>query len=412
VRGASGPQNGPQRIATPSKPATTHQAVHFLLRGRALSEKIEFSQSDHLATLGSRTRCSPPAEILPCIPRLPWFSSSHPLPTHETHPLHSRPLHRPLPLRLQEIRRSGWRRRQLTIAFLPKSKGNQYFVTCEKGARTAATELGAELLFDGPTTSDPAKQNEIVENWISLGVDVIAAAAENKDGLSTALRKAQAAGIKVLTYDADAQPDARTFFVNQATEKGIGDALLDNAASLVGNEGEFAIITANLTASNQNAWIAAIKARQAELYPNMKLVDIKPCDDLKDKAQQETTNLLSAHPNLKAVISVCSPGVPGAAEAVKQAGKTGAVKVVGLGLPSENKAYVKEGVTQAVILWKVEDLGYLTIQAAAALAKGELKPGATEFKAGKLGTMKIEGDNILLGTPFAFTKENIDQFDF
>lgn len=302
--------------------------------------------------------------------------------------------------------------KKLTIALLPKSKGNQYFVTCEKGAKIAAEELGAEFLFDGPTNSDPAKQNEIVENWISLGVDVIAAACENKDGLSTALRKAQAAGIKVITYDADAQSDARSFFVNQATAKGIGDSLMDNAASLLGNKGEFAIITANLTAANQNEWIAAIKARQAEKYPDMKLVDIKPCDDLKDKAQQETTNMLSAHPNLQAVISVCSPGVPGAAEAVKQAGKTGTVKVVGLGLPSENKAYVKEGVTQAVILWKVEDLGYLAVKAGAALADGSLKPGATEFDAGKLGKLKVEGDNILLGTPFTFTTENIDQFDF
>ena len=300
----------------------------------------------------------------------------------------------------------------LTIALLPKSKGNQYFVTCEKGARAAAKELGAELLFDGPTNSDPAKQNEIVENWISLGVDVIAAACENKDGLSTALRKAQDAGIKVITYDADAQTDARSFFVNQATAEGIGNALLDNAATLTGGEGEFAIITANLTAANQNEWIAAIKARQADNYPNMKLVDIKPCDDQKDKAQRETTNLLSAYPNLKAVISVCSPGVPGAAEAVKQAGKAGVVKVVGLGLPSENKAYVKEGVTQAVILWKVEDLGYLAVKAGAALANGDLKPGATEFDAGKLGKLEIVGDNILLGTPFSFTPENIDQFDF
>lgn len=300
----------------------------------------------------------------------------------------------------------------LTIALLPKSKGNQYFVTCEKGARAAAKELGAELLFDGPTNSDPAKQNEIVENWISLGVDVIAAACENKDGLSTALRKAQDAGIKVITYDADAQTDARSFFVNQATAEGIGNALLDNAATLTGGEGEFAIITANLTAANQNEWIAAIKARQADNYPNMKLVDIKPCDDQKDKAQRETTNLLSAYPNLKAVISVCSPGVPGAAEAVKQAGKAGVVKVVGLGLPSENKAYVNEGVTQAVILWKVEDLGYLAVKAGAALANGDLKPGATEFDAGKLGKLEIVGDNILLGTPFSFTPENIDQFDF
>jgi rhamnose transport system substrate-binding protein len=300
----------------------------------------------------------------------------------------------------------------LTIALLPKSKGNQYFMTCEKGARTAAKDLGVELLFDGPTNTDPAKQNEIVENWISLGVDVIVAACENKDGISTALRKARQQGIKVVTYDADALPDARSFFVNQATSAGIASSLLDTTAELIGSEGEYAIISATLTAGNQNDWIAAIKARQAEKYPGMTLVDVKPCDDQKDKAQQEATNLLSAYPNLKAIVAICSPGVPGAAEAVKQAGKAGDVKVVGLGLPSENRAYVKEGVTQAVILWKVEDLGYLAIQTAAALARDELAPGATEFEAGKLGVMKIEGDNIILGTPFTFTRENIDDYDF
>ena len=301
---------------------------------------------------------------------------------------------------------------KLTVALLPKSKGNQYFVTCEKGARDAAAEINAELKFDGPINTDPAKQNEIVENWITDGVDVILAACENKDSISTALRKAQEAGIKVLTYDADAQPDARSFFVNQATAEGIGHQLMDTAATLTGGEGEFAIITGTLTAANLNEWIKHIKERQAAEYPNMKLVDIKPCDDQKDKAQQEATNLLSAHPNLKAIIAVCSPAVPGAAEAVKQAGKAGDVKVLGLGLPSENKAYVKDGVTQAVVLWNVEELGYLAVMAGAAVAKGDLAPGATEFDAGKLGTMKVEGDNIILGKPFVFTKENIDQFDF
>ena len=301
---------------------------------------------------------------------------------------------------------------KLTIALLPKSKGNQYFVTCEKGARAAANELGAELKFDGPINSDPAKQNEIVENWITDGVDVIVASCENKDSISTALKKAQTAGIKVVTFDADAQPDARSFFVNQATPQGIGEQLMDTAASLTGAEGEFAIVTGTLTAANLNEWIKYIKQQQAAKYPNMKLVDIKPCDDQKDKAQQEATNLLSAYPNLKAIIAVCSPGVPGAAEAVKQAGKTGAVKVLGLGLPSENKAYVKEGVTQAVILWKVEDLGYLSVMAGAAVAKGDLTPGAKEFNAGKLGKMAVAGDNIILGKPFVFTKDNIDQFEF
>ena len=69
---------------------------------------------------------------------------------------------------------------KLVVAMLPKSKGNAYFISCKAGADKAAKELGVQLLFDGPTDSNAAKQNEIVENWITLGVDVIAVAAENK----------------------------------------------------------------------------------------------------------------------------------------------------------------------------------------------------------------------------------------
>jgi rhamnose transport system substrate-binding protein len=302
--------------------------------------------------------------------------------------------------------------KKITVALLPKSKGNAYFISCKAGAEKAAKALGVDLLFDGPTESDPAKQNEIVENWIALGVDVIAAACENKEGISTALRKAQSKGIKVITYDADALPDARSFFVNQATPEGIGHGLMDEAARLLNGEGEFAIILATLTAANQQEWRKHIEARLADKYPKMKVVAVRPCDDLKDKAQSEATALLSAHPNLKLLMNICSPAVPGAAEAVKQAGKTGKVKVIGLGLPSENRRYVKEGVTDSVILWKTEDLGALTVEAAVALVRGTLKPGDTKFKAGALGEFEIKGDNILLGKPFVFNKDNIDQFNF
>src|SRR5438046_5507336 len=184
--------------------------------------------------------------------------------------------------------------KKLTIALMPKSKGNAYFISCKKAADKAAKALGVDLIFDGPTDPDPAKQNEIIENWITLGVDAIAAACENKEGISTALRKARAKGIKVITYDADALPDAREFFVNQATAEGIGNALMDEAARLCGDEGDFAIITASLTASNMNEWQKKIEARRASQHPRMKMVALRPCDDLKDKAQSEATALLGA----------------------------------------------------------------------------------------------------------------------
>src|SRR5205807_4246899 len=106
---------------------------------------------------------------------------------------------------------------------------------------------------------------------------------------------------------------------------------------------EYAIITASLTASNMNEWQKHIAAINASKFPLVKLVDLRPCDDLKDKAFSEATALLNKHPDLKVIMAICSPAVPGAAEAVKQAGKQNTVKVVGLGLPSENKRYVKEG---------------------------------------------------------------------
>ena len=75
---------------------------------------------------------------------------------------------------------------------MPKSKGNAYFIACRKGAEEAAKELGVKLLWDGPTDPDPAKQNEVIDTWITRGVDVIAVAVENRAGISSVLRKAQA----------------------------------------------------------------------------------------------------------------------------------------------------------------------------------------------------------------------------
>jgi ribose/xylose/arabinose/galactoside ABC-type transport system permease subunit/ABC-type sugar transport system substrate-binding protein len=300
---------------------------------------------------------------------------------------------------------------EVTVAMMPKSKGNAYFIACRKGAEEAASELGVKLIWDGPTDPDPAKQNEVIDTWITRGVDVIAVAVENREGISSVLRKARQRGIKVIAWDADAEADARDFFVNQATPEGIGQTLMDNAARVLGGKGEFAIITASLTAANMVEWQKNIEARRAAKYPNIKMVTMRPCDDLQKKAFDEANAILNAYPNVKLIMAICSPAVPGAAEAVKQSGRTD-VKVLGLGLPNDNKRYIHEGITDSIVLWNTMDLGYLTIYASNALEKGTLKPGDHELKAGRLGTIAIEGDNIILGKPFTFNKSNIDQFDF
>jgi rhamnose transport system permease protein len=306
---------------------------------------------------------------------------------------------------------SGAPSKRTVIAMMPKAKGDPYFVSCRVGAEAAAAELGVELIWDGPTGLDAARQNELVESWITRGVDVIAVAVENRASISTALRKAQDRGIRVLTWDADAEPDARSFFVNQATAEGIGHGLTDEAARLLGGKGEFAIITGALSAANQNEWISFIKTRVADKYPNLKLATIRPSDDDRDKAFAETQTILRAFPNVKLVMAISAPAVPGAGEAVRQARRPD-VNVIGLSLPNMNKPYVHEGVVQTVMLWNTADLGYLTVYAGALLAQNKLAPGASSINAGRLGTVNIRGSEVILGPPLLFTKENIDKFNF
>jgi len=300
---------------------------------------------------------------------------------------------------------------RLVVAMMPKAKGDPYFVSCRAGAEEAARELDVDLVWDGPTSLDAAKQNELVENWITRKVDAIAVAVENRGGISSVLRKARDRGIRVVTWDADAESDARDFFVNQATAEGIANALTDEASRLLGGTGEFAIITGALSAANQNEWISFIRKRLADKHPGLKLATIRPSDDDRDKAFAETQTLLKVYPSVKLMMAISAPAVPGAAEAVRQAGRTD-VRVIGLSLPNINKPYVHDGVVQTVVLWNTRDLGYLAVYASALVAENKLAPGARSLTAGRLGQIEVRDSQIILGAPMLFNKGNIDRFDF
>jgi rhamnose transport system substrate-binding protein len=301
--------------------------------------------------------------------------------------------------------------RRIVIAVMPKAKGDPYFVSCRAGAEEAARELDVDLVWDGPTSLDAAKQNELVENWITRKVDAIAVAVENRAGISTVLRKARERGIRVLTWDADAEQDARDFFVNQATAEGIANALTDEASRLLGGNGEFAIITGALSAANQNEWIAFIRKRLADNHAGLTLVTIRPSDDDRDKAFAETQTLLKVYPSVKLMMAISAPAVPGAAEAVRQAGRKD-VNVIGLSLPNINKPYVHAGVVQTVVLWNTRDLGYLAVYASALVTQNKLAAGARTLQAGRLGQIEVRGSEIILGAPMLFNRSNIDRFDF
>jgi ribose/xylose/arabinose/galactoside ABC-type transport system permease subunit/ABC-type sugar transport system substrate-binding protein len=300
---------------------------------------------------------------------------------------------------------------RLVIAVMPKAKGDPYFISARAGAEEAARELNVDLIWDGPTSLDASQQNELVETWITRRVDAIVVAVENKGSISTVLRKARQHGIAVLTWDADAEPDARDFFLNQATPEGIANALTDEAARLLPPNGQFAIITGALSAENQNEWIADVRKQLAARYPGLTLATIQPSDDDRDKAFSQTQTILKVYPQVKLVMAISAPAVPGAAEAVQQSGRKG-INVIGLSLPAICKPYVHSGVVQTIFLWNTRDLGYLTVYAGWLDARRGIPPDATSIDIGRLGTLQIRETQVILGTPLLINKANIDSLTF
>ena len=306
---------------------------------------------------------------------------------------------------------AGARVHRPVIAVMPKAKGDPYFLSARAGAEEAAQALNVELIWDGPTSLDASQQNELVENWITRGVDAIVVAVENRGSISTVLRKARQHGIAVLTWDADADVDARDYFLNQATPEGIANTLTDEAARLLPEGGQFAIITGALSAANQNNWIAFIKKRVAEKHPGLVLATVQPSDDDRDKAFAQTQTILKVFPQVKLMMDISAPAVPGSAEAVQQSGRKD-VDVIGLSLPSICKPYVHSGVVQTIVLWNTRNLGYLTVYAGWLEAQKKIPSGATSIAVGRLGELQVRGSEIILGTPLIINKANIDHLDF
>jgi rhamnose transport system substrate-binding protein len=309
-----------------------------------------------------------------------------------------------------QVQRGG---NAVTIAMLPKLINIDYFDACKRGAEKTAKELGATLIYDGPTEPSGSEQNKFFDTWIRQNVHAICVAPNQPKTIKRFVEKAQAAGIKVLTWDSDAPESGRDLFVNQVDEKTLGETLVDDLAKQMGEEGEWAIAIASLDAANLNTWRRFAEARAREKYPKMKLVATEVTKEDENFAREKVQTLLNAHPNLKGIVAFDSNSVPGASEAVKRSGKIGKVAVVGNSTPNKMRPYIKEGVLQSFYLWDPRALGSLTVALAKLLVEGRPITDGMEVPGfGKVSISSTDPKTVIMARPIRFTKENIDEFDF
>ena len=303
----------------------------------------------------------------------------------------------------------------ITLVDIPKLIGIDYFNATADGTQEAAAELGnVEVINDGPTEGSIDQQIAFIDNYITQGVDGVLFAANDPVAIGPVLQKALDSGISVVGYDANSVPEAREWFVNQAQFEGIGKTMIDALVAEQGEDASFGIVTSTFTTPNQARWIAEMNDYAAKCYPNLTWLETLEAQEDGPLSFSQAQTLLNKYgDDINGIFGMTSVATPASADAVTQAGLCGTVSVVGLATPKPMKPFVNDGCVKSVILWNPIDLGYAAVYIARAIADGEFNPGDTSVSAGRLGELEvINGSEVLLGDPFVWTEENINDFDF
>ena len=303
---------------------------------------------------------------------------------------------------------------------LPKFTGVAVFDQANQGAQAAARELGVDAAqFLGPTADNSvAGQIEIVTNAATQGVNAVMISNNAGDQIEPAVKSAVDAGVKVVSWDSPIPSgEGESLFVAQVDFDETGTVMADMALEILGADGgKFAILSASPDAANQNAWIAAMEeALKDSKYSKLELVDTVYGNDESEKSYNEALGLVDKHPDLKLIMAPTTVGIAAAAKAMQDERLCDKVKVSGLGLPDEMKAYTQNDCAPQFALWSFVDLGYLTFYVTYGLATGQIEAKeGTKFKAGRKGEYTIEKDptrdaglRVLMGPFTKYDKTNV-----
>ncbi len=266
------------------------------------------------------------------------------------------------------------------VALVMKSLANEFFSTMAEGAKKhqAAHSGDYELISGGiKNETDLAEQVGLVEQMIAQGAKAIVIAPADSKALVPALKRAQQAGVLVVNIDnrldADVlkQASLTVPFVGPDNRDGarrVGEVL----AKKLKSGDEVAIIEGVTTAFNGQQRRAGFE--DAMKAAGMNVVATQSGQWEMDKANTVAAGILSAHPNVKALLCANDNMALGAAAAVQSAGKGGQVFIVGFDNIAAIKPLLADGRVVATADQHADQLAVFGIEAALKVLSGGAAP--------------------------------------
>jgi len=300
------------------------------------------------------------------------------------------------------------------IAFVPKVVGQAWWDHVrDNGVTVWSEQHGIDVIYQGPPDVSVEGQLQIITDLLAQGIDILLFAPNDPDALEAIAAEAREAGVIVITHEASGMRNV-DFNIEAFDEEGMGGFLMDQLASMMGYEGEYVTMVGSMTMESHNNWADAAVRRQIEAYPNLTLVPTARVSSESDSeiAYQRTMELLTLYPNLRGILGTGSFDGPGAGRAIRDAGLTGEVFAISLGIPSELRDLLHEGVLQAGALWEPAYSAKAMLNLAMMLWNGETITTGSDLGIPGYESVLVEGTLIVGDGAIAITAENVDDFAF
>lgn len=275
------------------------------------------------------------------------------------------------------------------LAVVPKAVGFDFWEQVKTGAECAASkQKQVDVSWDGVTAeSDVTGQINLLQNFITEGVDGIVFAATDAKALGEVSKAAKQKQIPVVNIDSGTEPqppDVPLFATdNVAGAEKVADLMAEEV-----KQGKVALVSFNPGSQTNNERTKGFKDGLKK-HPELELVAEQNAESDYNKALSITEDILSANPDLKGIFGSNESSLLGAAAAVRRAGKEGDVTIIGWdAAPDELKA-VNEGTVSALIVQNPFKMGFDGVTAAVEMVRKGAK-----VKSADTGSTVVTKDNM------------------
>jgi ribose transport system substrate-binding protein len=268
-----------------------------------------------------------------------------------------------------------------TIGVSIQNREAQFYQDMESGMRAQAAKYGYNLIVVD-ASRDNAKQQSQVEDFISKRVDAIILTPYDSQAIGSAIVEANNAGIPVFTADIASTSHEGKVVAHVASDNVQGGFQAGKLiCQAVGKTGTVAIIDEPEVTSVQDR-VKGFKQAIAQLCPGVTIVADVDSGGTRDKASSDAGDILQAHRNLSAIFGINDDSALGALTAVKAAGSSGKIAIVGYDATPEARTAIAAGDMYGDAIQYPKKIGATTIDVIHDYFAGRTPPAVVKIDVG------------------------------